>query len=719
MVDNSENTEKFKLKSKDMANVLPHRRFLKRAAKLIAGKLALDNIFKEEMEYSINDFDWNVVFSKSATTHQLYIQGLRPVGDLAGAFDYYRDKKYFDLAMDFVKSWHAFSKSPKSLSNEYVWDHHCSGLRAENILYFVLVGAEHDCFSKKDMEWLRNLLIYHGEFLEKTKNYLENHNHGVYQDRALLYLAETFGRADWTEIACTRLKKQWDFLFNSEMVCVENSYTYQRINVDLFKAIAFLCERQDISWGKELLGNLSTAQDFMGYATMPNGFCAPFGDTFMGDYSGYKAVSADGVMTYAASKGENGVMPNARSAAYPDAGYYFGREHWQKENFQNAVWTMFRSGYKTITHRQADDNSFMFYARDCYIFVDSGLYTYNFRDPIRMYTRSANSHNTVIADEISFRHQRTDCTSLCGIVHSDIALDQGYDYVVGYNSLYFGIFHLRHFVFLENAVFIFDEIESEHEHNFSQLFHCGKDTSVESANPTELRLRLNGSDEVCVVKQLELPDNVEVINGADENAKYGICSDSFEEYFYINTAKFNKRSKAGKKTCFATAITLEDKNRQISFDFADRTLYFVDNGNKNSKKAIQLKKFNKYKIVPNQAFVMDSYTIEQEGSKFSFINMAEYKQPVEYAYYIVSKKTRKPTKKEMYSKSPAYIFDFAALEYGEYSIRAFVQEPSSKRKMSQVICHITCENGQYSWRRELDFDAEWATSEIERDVIYG
>lgn len=694
------------MKTADMTN-MPRRRYLERANNLINGKLALDSVFKEEMDYSLENFDWNVSYTNAATTHQLYLQSLNPIGDLSAAFLYTRNKDYFLLAIEFFSSWCSFSKSILSVTNEYIWDHHAAALRAENLSYFLLVGKEKDCFSDKEINMVSDYLIYHGEFLSDIRNYLKNHNHGVYQDRALLYLAVMFGRAEWADTAYSRLRRQWDFLFNDEMVCIENSYTYQRVNVDLFNDIAVFSEKQGHSYGKDLLGKLTIAQDFMGYALMPNGFCAPFGDTFFGDYSGYKAISSEGVMTYAASKGTNGIIPYSRSIVYPKAGYYFGREHWNRENFNDATWTMFRSGYKTITHRQADDNSFMFYAKGHDIFVDSGLYTYMFRDPIRIYTRSANAHNTVIAGETSFCFQREDLTELCGIIHSDISLRNGYDYVVGFNALYLGIFHLRHFAFLENAIFIFDEIESIHEHKFSQLFHCGKDTSVESINTNELCLKIGNSDSVCRVKQLLPIQKIDSINGKDEGAKYGIWSDNFEEYHYINTVKFDNY---GKNICYATEITVEpSEEKQIAFDISKRILAFMKDGN---LKTVELKKFNKYDIVPAQAFIMDSYEITQDSSILTIANAAKYKQPVQYAYYVISRKTRKPVKQQMYTESPTFIYDFSEVDNGEYSIRAFIMV--NKKKASQIICNVTCKDGICSYKRELELDTDWRSLEIER-----
>ena len=701
------NFKKIGLRVEDI-RALPRRRFRGRADKLLAGKLALDDVFKEESGYYLSSFDWNISFSKAATTHQLYLQALNPVGDLAAAYNYTEDEKYSELALAFIESWLRFAKSPQSLKNEYVWDHHAVALRVENILFFFLVGMEREFFKKREIGILAELLMYHGEFLADHTNYLENHNHGVYQDRALLYLSVVFHKFGWEELVAGRLNRQWDFLFNDEMVCVENSYNYQRLNVELFEDIARFCKKKDMNWGSVLLEKLAVAQDFMGYALMPNGICPPFGDTCFSNYSGYITISSDGVMAYATKKGQSGVMPPMRSIVYPKSGYYFGREYWDNDKFDDAMWTMFRSGYTTITHRQADDNSFMLYAKGYNIFVDSGLYTYMFRDPIRIYTRSANSHNTVIVDGTSFCFQRPDCTELCGFAHHEINLDGGYDYVIGFNSLYLGVFHLRHFIFLEDTLFIFDEMESMHEHTYSQLFHCGRDTSIESANSEGICLRIGESGYKCKLAQLETVCDMEVINGADEGAEYGIWSGKFEEYEYIDTVKYNKR---GKDICFATLITVEPrKERSIFFVKDKRELHFEWSG---SLQSIKLKNIDKMDIIPRTAFSMDSYTIAQKGCNFTFENVAKYTKTVQYAWYIISKRTRKPVLRKMYTESPQFTQDFSKLEEGEYSVRAFIMY--GKEKVSQIICHVVYNNEQCSYRRELELDEEWSNWKIERD----
>ena len=700
---------------KDMRGI-PRRRSLDLAEKLICGQLAVDYVFADAPEYSKSNFDWNISFSEAATTFQLYIQALNPVGDLAVAYNAKKQKKYFELAKWFLDGWRSFSMTTASLSNEYIWEHLAVSLRTENVLYFFLVGSENRLFSDKEIKSITALLEMHGNFLSNPKNYLEKHNHGVFEDKALLYLAAAFTRPEWTHIAQSRLNNQWDFLFNDEMVCVENSYTYQRVNIDLFLEVARFQNELGYEWGNDLIHKLSDAQDFMGYGLRPNGTSAPFGDSFVGDYSNWDCISPEGVMAYASRRGKKGLMPKSRSVVYPKSGYYFAREHWMHENsdikFEDAVWTMFRSGFSCTTHRQADDNSFLLFAKNRDIFVDSGLYTYMHRNPIRVYMRSANAHNTVIVDETSFPFQREDLSGLCGIIHHDVGLDRGFDYIVGYNSMYLGVFHVRHFVFLEDALFILDEIESVHEHCFSQLFHCGKDISLEKVDGDGFVGNIDDTGFRVKLSQMGDIPTVSVINGGSEGAKYGFWSDVFNEYFHIDTVKFDL---LGSKKMFATLIYFEEgldlslKNPGFEFDSSSRTLLFVKHG---EKRYLTLKHFDRQEYTPWQAFVMENYEISQNGCVFIFRNTANYEEKMQYAWYLQSKKTRKYIDKSMYSDSPSYQIDFSPLDFGDYSIRAFVMCKRNKKYATQIIAHVVHDENKCSYRRELEFDETWKTRDI-------
>lgn len=710
------NLKAFGINSKDMVGY-PLKSSIDMSEKLLCHELVVDAWITETIQYDLSIFDWNMNFSQSPTTFQLFLQGLKPATWLTGGYVMTKKKEYFTLANEFFHSWIIFSQNAElAEKNEYIWDQHAAALRAEGLLYFFLIGHENRLFSDAEIMLYTEQLERHAQYLADGKNYLKNQNHGLFQDKALLFLGHFFQNQEWVELSKNRLLSQWNFLFTDEMACVENSFTYQRVNKALFVDILKMMEQFGEPWAF-LRGKLIQAEEFMGYALTPDGYCAPFGDSFRDDYSECEYLDEDGILAFSSRRGEIGKKPEERSQVYPKAGYYFGREFWdpadgpQRDgNFEDATWTMFRSGYLSITHRQADDNSFIFYSKGHDIFVDSGVYNYMFRDPIRRYLRSANAHNTVIVDESSFAFLRPDLVGFSGILYHELNREKQADYVVGYNLLYYGVCHIRHFLFLKEAVFIFDELTSHYEHKYSQLFHCGKVLRPLNISNKEMLAAIQGTDYFVHLKQLEAEDHrlsVHLINGAAPGAEYGILSESCNQYEYIDTLRFDA---VGENVCFATIITIENSKGETAglsgYSFDSTTRRFCWNEGEDSF-SVFFKRFDPSSLGPKLPWRMDHYAVIQCQSRFKFVNEEAYPFSAQYAWYIIDEKTKKPVYKKMYEDDASLEFDFETLDGDSYAVRAFVMNIENSKKSSQIIAHIQRGEGDWSFRRELELDILW------------
>ena len=106
---------------------------------------------------------------------------------------------------------------------------------------------------------------------------------------------------------------------------------------------------------------------------MPNGFLAQIGDT-----SGHIDLGAGKVQPKRKIK-KNSVL-------YADSGIYFYRSLYDEKPSMD-TWKMLKSGYSNITHKHADDGSFMLYSKGYEIFTDCGIYSYN-KDEFRKYITS-------------------------------------------------------------------------------------------------------------------------------------------------------------------------------------------------------------------------------------------------------------------------------------------------------------------------------------------
>lgn len=556
----------YNLNSNNMLN-MPKKNTLIAAEKLLNGKLYVDPWFDEQMDYSINTLNWNVQYSKAPTTHQLYLQGLTPIAYLTGAFVLSGKKDYIKLAIDFFYNWDDFQKSDESVKNEYIWDEHATAIRAESILYLALVASESNEYIDKKIDYSIN---QHAEWLFNDNNYLYGTNHGVYEDKALLYLGYAINNYGYIEIAKKRISDEVNEMFSHEAVSTENSFNYHRINKELFSELGFIFNNLNDDYGDELLDLAGKAEDFMGYAIKPDGNCATYGDTLLADYKNCSYIDENSVLAYVSNKWNKNVKTQEfepeKIIAYPESGYFICREFWDNKNednlqYEDATWLLFKSGYTKITHKQADDNSFSLYSRGHDIFVDCGMYNYMYRNPIRHYVRTANAHNLVIADETSFEFLREDLKNRCGIAYSYI--DDTVGYVIGYNCLYHGILMLRHLIFCKNSVFILDEIESNYEHKYSQLFHLGKNIKINYASNKNLVASIGDSKSYVEIEQFDNQNNIdiEIVNGnyteIQGRISYGIMSEAFNKFLSIDTVKFNN---IGCNCEFSTSIIINDIN---------------------------------------------------------------------------------------------------------------------------------------------------------------
>lgn len=232
------------------------------ADEIINGQLYVDINITESFDYQKDSIDWNMEATASPATFQLYLQSLGMIKFLSRAALLTNQGEYLDCAWDFIQSWEEYAHdAARSEQNTKVWYDHGTALRAENLIYFLLVSEELGMRDSKKTQFIMDLLVEHGEFLSNEQKYTKNHNHGIYQDEALFYIAylmpEFIQSEAWIELARTRLKSQLDYAFTDEWVHVENSATYCVGVISLFYRIAcFLENIQEKEFSSELVSNI-------------------------------------------------------------------------------------------------------------------------------------------------------------------------------------------------------------------------------------------------------------------------------------------------------------------------------------------------------------------------------------------------------------------------------------------------------------------------------
>jgi len=537
------------------------------ADKIIAGNLCVaPNI--DPMPYSFQSFDYNAQWpkKKADSNFQVRLQSLMPVVYLTETFKDTGDERYLDCAQNFIVLWSEYSDGDAPEKNKYVWNGKIPAVRTANLIEFFITANEAGKLSKDMGELLIDMIYEHGKFLAEDVNFSLN-TLGIHQAASLSFAAEFLDCAkskSWEQTAEERLNKLYDGMYNSEGVENENTLAVHKTNTDLFYTAAKFMSNMGIDTGVQMCEKLDNAMKFSAYSLKPNGGIAEIGDTASTVVNGdiknaafYRRYSSD-ILTYSAMQGTEGTKPDSNSLLLPESGYYFSRSSWDADNFGQATWLMFKSGYQKDTSKHADDNSFMLYSKGYDIFVDTGFYSKEEKNAFRKHLTSALGHNTVIVDGQSYQVSN-DSASLTGI--TDHSSEKGYEYVAGKNDSYPSVKYTRSVYNMNDAIIIKDSLRSDKEHKYSQIFNLSENMYVLEKGDSVSKFRINKTDYTVTIKQLGDPVKFNMIVGDGKNAGFGHLSRAANKLTKIKTLKYDIDAA---NADIITLITIEDGSGNIA-----------------------------------------------------------------------------------------------------------------------------------------------------------
>mgnify|MGYP001009850928 CR=1 FL=1 len=654
---------------------------------IMKGQLLVYPVIGEGPAFSLETLDWNIQYSESPSTFQLYLQSLNCIKYLARGYELTGDQKYLRLGKEFISSWEAY-KSDEVLSkgNPYVWYDHGTALRAENLIYFALVCEQANCLDAQFSESIRSLIKRHGEFLSDNAHYTKNHNHGIFQDRALIYIAYFINDEDserYIDLAKKRLESQKNYAFNSEMVHVENSPGYQIGVLNLFRTISeFLIQFKD-PFGEKLYQDILQSAEFMAYIHKPNGLTAEIGDTngavnIQRNTNNSLTQFKNEHLIYAATQGTQGTSPQNNTAVFLKSGYFIAREHWDKEDFNQATWSMLKAGYSSKTHKHADDISFMLYSKGYDIFVDPGWYNYITGNEYRDYFVSSRAHNTVIVDGKTYSTTEEN-SSKTGLLKYKIGED--YDYALGFNDMYRGVNIDRHYYEMNDSILLYDNIKSDQTHIYSQLFHLSENMKIISASDQEVKIQLADTGYIVRIRQLGAKPSLNIIHGDYQNSEYGYISRKMNHLDLISTLKYDVKAS---NVDFITLITIEDAQGLVKLtkSNAAEQVYLPANHFLFDQQKMQLNAGQiRINLQERQRFYPDKISMQLSGRHIKLQNLAQTADGLFYAWYIVSKDGR-VTFKSDYSESSDLEYDLNG--ESEYFVKAYVKSKLGQRKSAIV-----------------------------------
>ncbi|SFK18369.1 Heparinase II/III N-terminus [Halobacillus dabanensis] len=460
--------------------------------------------------------NWDYEHGASGNTYQLYLQSLNVLSYLLNAFEQSSNLKYLLKAHEITESWIAYND--KDPDNSMLWYDHPTAYRAHNLVYFLVLSQKH---IHLDTKKYAKLVEKHAEYLMSDDNYRKN-NHGIMMDRALILLGIVMkhpNSANWIQKGIWRLKDTFYSSYSHQGVHLENSPEYHRIVETLYRSTEQFLKKNQLTLGKDLIDLLGLSNDYYKYITKPDGFMPLIGD------SGKLAVK--------------GTEKKFDSFHDQTAGITIMQEKFGKEDKQS-TWLSFVSGYETITHKHFDDLSISLFYNGSDILVDSGKYSYG-KSKIRGYVKSPNAHSI-----LSLRNKRYKLDESKGqktIATSSFMTNNRLDIVKGHNNAYPGVKLERTVLFFKpHIVVIVDEIDSDKQRDFSQLFNLAPNIEILEQSPRKVKLK---SDKDLIEMEQYTPYDELLIHEGNLDEPRALIAEKFGKVIETKQLEFIKKCKKG------------------------------------------------------------------------------------------------------------------------------------------------------------------------------
>ncbi|WP_210447114.1 heparinase II/III domain-containing protein [Vibrio crassostreae] len=278
-----------------------------------------------------------------------------------------------------------FYGNPKNI--KYIWYDHGTADRMIVLaeLYFCLLESGSDSLT---LERLFYVIFRHAQALACESFYLRNqkvkyHNHAIFQDRALIVLAEVFPNIDifktWKKVAIKRCSSQFQSLISNEGASVENSSGYHIAMKEIVSDMSAFYTRIGLAEQSAILGSLVRKMEvFSSGLHYPDGTIPAFGDT------SYKLNSKRGFNR------KYEIEPKA--CQFLDSGYFFLAGTTSKDvSFKLGV----ISSSKSLIHKHFDNLSFTLWINGTEFIVDPGFFSHG-QDEYSVFSKGPFAHNTSI-----------------------------------------------------------------------------------------------------------------------------------------------------------------------------------------------------------------------------------------------------------------------------------------------------------------------------------
>lgn len=358
---------------------------------------------------------------------------------------------------------------------------------------------------------LQRMLREHAQLLAADWFHAGENNHGMFQDFSLLALSlageitDSLAPAEvsgYAHLAIKRLAAYFTASFTEDGVHKENSPGYHLMAArSLRDALPIVQHVEPAQWAP-LAEVYSRAEQYAVHSILPNGRLPPLSDTkqFRVWSSNHSDTFTGNEFRSSMTGGRYGTSPSRRVGIFPEAGYAYYRSRWPDTN---AIWIMFKAGYRANYHHHCDDLSLLYYKGGDLVLSEAGPYGYEHSDPLTTYAFSQWAHNNIVVDGRSL--PRVD-PKPGGIAFRDRTIHTGRPRVVmdvqGYNSRSSQWLHSRSVTVAEDwstdpqtvTTEVTDRVtfHDNREHHLEVLWHAGPGIAIELPSGTTAQFTKNG-----------------------------------------------------------------------------------------------------------------------------------------------------------------------------------------------------------------------------------
>jgi hypothetical protein len=215
-------------------------------------------------------------------TWQYALHSLEILKDLLIAHAATGDDAYLRTGQAVIRSW--IANNPRNAPPcEYSWGDHTTANRAVNICAFLDYCREQNLIDRAFPAEATRSLASHAVFLADDAHYTFQHNHGIFQDFALMVITTHLARADitapWLGLARERMARQLDETFSAGGIHLENSPDYHIAITELLERVAYYARATGAELPDRLRPILDSARSAIADLVMPNGEVVPVGDS--------------------------------------------------------------------------------------------------------------------------------------------------------------------------------------------------------------------------------------------------------------------------------------------------------------------------------------------------------------------------------------------------------------------------------------------------------